>query len=143
MLFRSVLTSRYRDLPPFEVRDGYGVHRVRALRSAVDKSSPVEMASFILGALIPAVRLAREFRPDVLHVYFGMPTGPVGLLLKKLLGIPYLLSLRGGDVPGFLPGTLDRLHRLSAPLSRWVWREAAAIVANSRGLCDQIGRAHV
>ncbi len=132
----AVLTSRYRGLPALEQRDGYTVHRVRTLRRQVDQSGPVEMAAFLLAALAPAVRLTRRFRPDALHVYFGMPTGPLGLLLKRLFSVPYLLSLRGGDVPGFLPGALGRLHTLTGPLSRWVWREAAAIVANSRGLCD-------
>jgi len=132
----AVLTSHFGDLPAVETRDGYDVHRVRVLRRQVDQSSPLEMGSYTAASLVPAVRLARRFKPDVVHVYFGMPTGPVGLAVKKLTGRPYLLSLRGGDVPGFLPGTLDRLHTLTAPISRWVWREASAIVANSRGLRD-------
>lgn len=132
----AVLTSHFGDLPKVEVRDGYTVHRVRVLRRQVDQSSPLEMGSFTVAALAPALGLARRFKPDVVHVYFGMPTGPVGLAVKRLIGRPYLLSLRGGDVPGFLPGALGRLHTLTAPVSRWVWHEASAIVANSRGLRD-------
>jgi glycosyltransferase involved in cell wall biosynthesis len=49
------------------------------------------------------------------------------------LGLPYVVSLRGGDVPGLVPG-LDRTHRLIAPLRRNVLREACAVVANSPNL---------
>lgn len=131
-----VLTTRYGETPAREERDGYVVHRVRALRRRTDRSSPVEMASFTAAAALPAVALARRFRPDILHVYFGMPTGPLGRLVKLVTGTPYLLSLRGGDVPGFLPGLLGKFHRALAPLNRWVWNGASAIVANSEGLRD-------
>jgi glycosyltransferase involved in cell wall biosynthesis len=50
-----------------------------------------------------------------------------------VLGIPYLVSLRGGDVPGFVP-EIDAIHRLVAPLRRAVLRDAQAVVANSASL---------
>lgn len=130
----AVVTAGYGDLPSPETVGGVTVHRVRALRSRLDQSTPLEMASFVLAAAVPVLRIARRFKPEVTHVYFAVPTGPLGLLLKRVMGIPYLLSLRGGDVPGFLPGTLDRLHRWSAPVNRLVWQGAGAIVANSAGL---------
>lgn len=130
----AVLTSRFHGLAARETVDGYELYRVPVLRRRLDQSTPVEMASFVFSAMVPALQLARRFRPDVLHVYFSVPTGPVGVLVKRLTGTPYLLSLRGGDVPGFLPDTLGRLHRLTAPVNRLVWRESGAIVANSEGL---------
>ncbi len=129
-----VLTAKFEDTPPREERDGYVVHRIRALRRRPDRSSPWEMASFAANAALPALSLARRFRPDILHVYFGVPTGPVGLLVKLAMGIPYILSLRGGDVPGFMPKTLGTLHRCIGPLNHCVWDAASAVVANSEGL---------
>lgn len=129
-----VLTARFGDLPAREDRDGYVVHRVRAWRRRLDRSSPAEMASFTIAAALPTLALAKRFQPDILHVYFGMPTGPLGRLVRLVTGTPYLLSLRGGDVPGFLPGLLGKFHRALAPLNRWVWRGASSIVANSEGL---------
>lgn len=129
-----VLTSAYKDLPRKELVDGYTVQRVPVLRRRVDQCSPLEMATFVVSAMAPAVQLARQFKPDILHVYFGVPTGPVGLLVKRMTGIPYLLSLRGGDVPGFLSQSLGNLHRLIAPLNHRVWDNASVIVANSAGL---------
>ena len=71
-----------------------------------------------------------------MHVFFGVPTGAVGLAVNRLKGIPYLLSLRGGDVPGFMGKELEKLHSFTMPLTRQVWGRAGAIVANSEGLCE-------
>ena len=130
----AVLTSAYKDLPRNERVDGYAVHRVPVLRRRVDQCSPLEMATFVISAMAPAVKLARQFKPDILHVYFGVPTGPIGLLVKRMTGVPYLLSLRGGDVPGFLVESLGNLHRLIGPLNHRVWDNASVVVANSEGL---------
>ena len=126
-----VLTSHFRGLPRREPRDGYLVYRVPAGRRHIDRCSVPEMGAYILGAAGPALRLARAFRPDLMHVFFGMPTGPVGLLVNRVLGVPYLLSLRGGDVPGFMADELARMHQLTMPLTRRIWARAGALVANS------------
>lgn len=47
--------------------------------------------------------------------------------------MPYVVSLRGGDVPGNEPH-LSSLHTLLAPIRRTVLRNSLAIVANSDGL---------
>ena len=130
----AVLTSHFRGLARRERVDGIEVHRVPVLRRRLERCTPLEMASFVLAAALPAVALARRMRPDVLHVYFGVPTGPLGLLVHLVTGIPYVLSLRGGDVPGFLGPELAWVHRLTAPLNRVVWGRAGAVVANSEGL---------
>ena len=44
------------------------------------------------------------------------------------------MSLRGGDVPGFLPENLKWHHIFSTPLTSLVWKNAKYIVANSEGL---------
>ena len=126
-----VLTSHFRGLPRREPRDGYLVYRVPAGRRHIDRCSVPEMGAYMLGAAGPALRLARVFRPDLMHVFFGMPTGPVGLLVNQVLGVPYLLSLRGGDVPGFMADELARMHQLTMPLTRRIWARAGALVANS------------
>ncbi len=135
-----MLTSHFADLERREERNGYTIHRVPTLRRRLDRCSVPEMAAFELGAIVPALRLARAFRPDLMHVYFGMPTGPVALLVNRLTGIPYLLSLRGGDVPGFMGDELALLHRLTLPLTRAVWSAADRIVVNGEGLRDLAAR---
>jgi glycosyltransferase involved in cell wall biosynthesis len=129
-----VLTARRRGLPAHAVVDGVEVYRTPALRRHVDRSAPLEMLSFLAGAAVPALRLAARRRPQVICAFFSIPSGPLALLLHARYGIPYVVSLRGGDVPGFLPGELGPWHALTQPLTRLVWRRAAALVAVSTGL---------
>lgn len=130
----AVVTSRYTGLAPFEVKDGYAIYRVPVLRRYLDHCSIVEMATFVASAAFSLRSIVGTFSPDALIVFFGIPTGPLGLLARKLFGLPYILSLRGGDVPGFLEGELGRSHRLVSTVTKIVWDGASAVVANSVGL---------
>jgi glycosyltransferase involved in cell wall biosynthesis len=56
--------------------------------------------------------------------------------MKKKHGIPYLILLRGADVPGFMP-ELDRIHRITRPIRRLILRNASAIIANDEGLANR------
>ena len=66
---------------------------------------------------------------DLCHVFFGIPGGINGYFLK----IPYILSLRGSDVPGFNP-RFARHYPVLKPVCRRVWKKAKRVVANSMGL---------
>lgn len=131
-----VVTGRFRDQPSEEQRDGYIVHRVPSIRHRPDRCSPVEMLTFIVGGTISSLSLASRWRPDVTCAFFGVPSGPISLALRHRLGIPYVVSLRGGDVPGFLGGELSLYHRLVWPVTRAVWHGSAGLVANSDGLAE-------
>lgn len=71
--------------------------------------------------------------------FFGIPCGALALWLKWRHGIPYLVSLRGSDVPGYSE-KYDRLYLFLAPLVRLVWAKALAVVPNSRGLAELAGK---
>jgi len=132
----AVLTVHFPGLPRQEVQDGVFIQRIRALRKHQDRSSPSEQISFILSGCLSVVSLARSWRPDVIVAFFGVPGGVVAWFARLLLGLPYIVSLRGGDVPGFRPYDFATYHRLAGPLIRLVWRQARAVVANSAGLRD-------
>jgi len=129
-----VLTSHWNGLPFEETRDGIRIVRLSALRRRMDRSNAFEQISFVLFASFRASSLLRRFRPDVTLAFFGLPSGAVALFLKWLYRIPYVVSLRGGDVPGFRPYDFRLYHKLSAPFLRSIWKNASSIVANSNGL---------
>ena len=129
-----VVTAQFGPLPAQESRGGVTVYRVPALRRRQDRSTPLEQIAFILSASFWTLRLVPRFKPDVTLAFFGIPSGAVAWLLKKLYRIPYIISLRGGDVPGFRPYDFHLYHRLMAPFLRVIWTNAARIVANSNGL---------
>lgn len=130
----TVLTVRFGALPIEEQQGSVRVVRVPGLRRRADRSGAVEQASFMLAGAVGARRLLRRWRPDVTLAFFGVPGGVVALHLRLALGIPYVVSLRGGDVPGFRPYDFALYHRLMAPAIRRVWHNAQAVVANSQGL---------
>jgi glycosyltransferase involved in cell wall biosynthesis len=112
--------------------DGMIVERLPVGRAQADRATPWQMVRFILGSRAAVTRLRRA-PPDAALAFFTIPSGPAALQLHRACGTPYAVSLRGGDVPGHVPG-LDRMHQLTAPLRRAVLRSAAAVVANSEGL---------
>ncbi len=129
-----VLTSAFRELPRLEQRGGFTIQRVPVIRRRVDRCTSPEMLTFMVSALLVSVRLVQRWRPDATITFFGLPSGPVGLSLKLGYGIPYIISLRGGDVPGFQPYDLALYHRLLGPIIRFLWQRAGGVVANSQGL---------
>ena len=131
-----VLTSSFHSLPRREVRDGYVIWRVPAIRRRRERCSPAEMLTFIVGGLAPGLRLAAQWRPDAACAFFGLPSGPLTLALQRVLGTPYLVSLRGGDVPGFLSQDLAAFHRLTRSTILTIWRHSRGLIANSAGLAD-------
>ena len=129
-----VLTSGWDALPFEETRQAVRIIRLATLRRKMDRSNALEQISFIFAASLRISGLARDFKPDVTLAFFGLPCGVVALLLKRLYRVPYIVSLRGGDVPGFRPYDFRLYHKLAAPVIRSVWRHADSIIANSNGL---------
>jgi len=76
--------------------------------------------------------LLKENHYNLCHCWFGWPTGLIGYHFKETM--PYIVSLRGSDVPGFSPRLklLDKL--IFKKLSQVVWMAAAHVTANSLGL---------
>ncbi len=130
----TVLTATQGQLPRRENDNGVQVYRIWAARRHQDRCSIPEMLVFLAHALLTAPGLARQNKTDAALVFFGMPTGPIGWWLKKYMGLPYVVSLQGGDVPGFMSDEMATYHRVAGPVISEVWRKAFAVVANSTGL---------
>lgn len=69
----------------------------------------VEVPFLVLGFLLAAFRLARRERPDVLNAHWILPAGFVALIVRRLLDIPYVVTVHGGDAYGLNGGLVDRL----------------------------------
>lgn len=135
-----VLTSAFRGLPAYERLKGFSIYRTPVIRRHLHRSSTLEMMSFMTSAFPGSVKRVRRRRPDAVLAFFGIPCGPVGYGLKGLFGIPYFVSLRGGDVPGFQPYDLKLYHFFAGPVIREIWARAAGVAGNSRGLSEMAQR---
>ena len=129
-----VVTAAFAGQQRREAVDGFEVWRIPAVRRHADHCSPLEMLTFLASASVALPVMQRTFRADACICFFGIPCGPAAWLLDALCGVPYVVSLRGGDVPGFQPYDLAGYHRVTGPLIRFLWRGAARVVANSQGL---------
>ena len=136
----TVLTSGFGALHGSETEGGLQTIRLRSRRKRIDRSNYGEMLSFVVSAGRALPRVARTVRPDGAIVFFSLPCGPLGWLAKRASGVPYVISLRGGDVPG-ADENLHAMHRVLAPLRRALLRDALSVVANSKGLADLSQRA--
>ena len=129
-----VLTSRFGELPHLERHGNLTLHRIPSLRQQQDRSNPLEQLVFLLSASLWTLGMVPRFKPHATLAFFGVPSGAIAWLLKKVFGIPYIISLRGGDVPGFRPYDFRHHHKILAPFLHLIWRDASAVVANSNGL---------
>ncbi len=130
----TVLTSAWRGLSHRQNSDGVSIVRMAAGRTRPDVCPPKELLKFVLRGLVRAKSLTACSRPDVILAFFGFPGGPVAWRLARSLGVPYVLSLRGSDVPRPEISGRERLEALMRPVLRFVWRRAVALTAVSEGL---------
>ncbi len=74
--------------------------------------------------------LKKKEKIDLVHAFFGIPCGYIAMKL----GLPYIVSLRGTDVPFYNERfyCLDKL--VFKRLSGKIWQRAEKVIANSEGL---------
>ncbi len=128
------LTSPVRGLKSLEFINGVEVHRVPVSRRRQDYCSILEMATFVLSAAWYCLRSVGEFQPDLVHIFFVVPDGPIGWLLKRTHQLPYILSLRGADVPSDEVKRFATPYKFLRPAVAALLHDADAVVAVSNGL---------
>ena len=77
--------------------------------------------------------LLRKERFDVIHAFFSVPCGFMATILSLWYRVPYIVSLRGADVPGYSE-RFTGMYIFLRPLIRCIWSRAARVVSNSAGL---------
>lgn len=70
---------------------------------------------------------------DVIHAFFSVPCGFMARKLSRKFSVPYIVSLRGADVPGYSE-RFTGLYLLLGPIIKNIWQHAAKVIANSAGL---------
>ncbi len=137
-----VQTSRFRGLPHKEVHEGYEIYRTWSGRHQAHTCTVPEMGYYLAANLIPALRHAASWRPQVINVHFAVPTGVLAWIIRQTTGIPYVLSAQLGDVPGGVPVQTDHLFRWLKPFTVPIWRDAAAVTVPSDEVAELVQRAY-
>ena len=91
-------------------------------------------AVFILWGFFNALRMSGRRRFELIHAHYAVPQGLLGVLLKRVLHLPLVVTLHGTDI-----NYLAR-KRITRPLVRLVLTQADAVVAVSRFLKEEAER---
>ena len=78
-------------------------------------------------------KLIKKNKYDLSHSFFTVPCGFLSLIYYRLYKLPYIVSLRGSDVPGF-SDRFSLIYAILPPLIRQIWAKAAAVISASAGL---------
>ncbi len=147
----SYILSEYTKIPDLEVDlvtssidPEYHIERVgnnvRVHRVPIGKNkknlhfqSQKELIVYAWKAYFYAARLARKNKYDLTHSFFSVPCGFLSLIFKYQFSLPYIVSLRGADVPGY-SDRFGFIYRILTPLIKSIWKKSEFVIANSKGL---------
>jgi glycosyltransferase involved in cell wall biosynthesis len=132
----TVLTAAFATMPRDEMQHGVRIIRLPGIRRRADRSNALEQLSFMIVASLWGLAWKAKIKPHSVLAFFGAPSGVAAWFWSLFSSTPYIVCLRGGDVPGFRPYDFGRVHKWLGPLLRLVWKRAHAVVANSQGLKD-------
>jgi len=113
-----------------ELSSGVRIHSVPVDNRNIHHSSNRELSTYAWRGWRYARRLAGDTPYDVCLAWAGVPAGGVALALKRELGLPYIVSLQGPDVPGF-ENRYRWVYAVLTPFIRLVWRRAGLLTACS------------
>ena len=131
-----VLTSSPgRGLTLDQFSDNITIHRVGIRKRDLHVWRRTEVLAWLVKAKRVYRGLIRQNKYDLVHAFFGFPTG--WLCYRSAKRLPYIISLRGSDVPG-ANARLKLDYKILGPLVfKPIWQNASALVACSEGLKER------
>lgn len=111
--------------------DNITIYKVGVHKKNLHYWHKTEVVEWLFKAWFAYRRLLKANSYDLSHAFFGFPTGLFSYLSASKL--PYVISLRGSDVPGY-NSRLRLDYKLLSPLFTRIWRKSSLVVANSEGL---------
>lgn len=120
-----VLAPAYPGSKDFEMMDKMKVHRFHYFFKKYEKLAGsggilptlkhnklfyFQVPFFMTAEFFALKKLVKEIKPDVIHAHWIIPQGFVTALIKKLTGVPYIVTTHGGDIFG-LQGTIPTVMK--------------------------------
>jgi glycosyltransferase involved in cell wall biosynthesis len=126
-----LVTMRFQGNPKHEVIDGVHVHRVPCWRRVKHVCTAPEAFSYVAAAFPVIKRLLSRKQYDITHSHFIMPDGLLAWRIRRMTGLPYVITAHGTDVPGFNRHRMRVAHRLLSPLWHEIVGKSARIISPS------------
>ncbi len=86
---------------------------------------------FILAELIALLKIIKKTKPDIIHAHWILPQGFVTALAHKITGVPYVVTIHGGDIYG-LQG------KFASALKGYALRNASTVTVVSKDIQNTI-----
>jgi glycosyltransferase involved in cell wall biosynthesis len=112
-----------------ELLNGVETHIVKHKRKNIQLSTPLGMLFFVMRGLHCIKRLTKMHTYDIIQFYFSVPTGILKYGIKGK--IPYVVSLRGMDIPGLQKDRNKGLSMITSGFNKYITNRAAAVVTIS------------
>jgi len=110
------------------------IHKVGIHKKQLHLWRRTEVIEWLIKAGFYYRRLVKKNDYDLAHAFFGFPTG--WLCYRNARRLPYIISLRGSDVPG-QHARLQLDYKILAPAFRAIWKKASGLVSCSKGLKER------
>lgn len=114
-----------------EVSDNVKIHFIDIKKTGnLQNQSYLDLLKYSFHAYGFCKTLIKEKQYALCHAFFGVPCGAIALKLQ----LPYIVSLRGSDVPYNNPKYYYLEKAFLENISKKVWEKSRAVIANSAGL---------
>ena len=111
--------------------DNITLYKVGLNKKDIQRWKRTELIAWIIKAYKLQKHLISENDYDLAHAFFGFPAGI--LTWRTSAKVPYIISLRGSDVPGInVRFSLD--YKILGPIFKRIWKTSSALYACSHGL---------
>jgi glycosyltransferase involved in cell wall biosynthesis len=100
------------------------------------------MKTYLTGQYRAILEASREFKPDVLHGHWAIPTGPAIVAAARRLRVPSFITMHGGDVyVNEAEGYNFPTRWYVRPILKWTLRNATGLTAISDDCIEHALRA--
>jgi glycosyltransferase involved in cell wall biosynthesis len=82
-----------------------------------------------------SLKLIKRNNYNLTHSFFTVPCGALSWFFCKWKKIPYIVSLRGSDVPGYSE-RFGIIYKIITPFVKVIWKNASKVFANSSSFKD-------
>lgn len=127
--FEGIEVRRFRYAPATRETLAYRGDMKDQVRSMAGAAT---LASFVGAEFLAGLAAAREFRPDIVHAHWVLPSGLVGLWLSGVRRVPLVTTSHGTDV------RLARSSRVAGHVFTAVVRSAGVVTTVSSWLADEV-----